>query len=267
MRSVILIGSLFLSSLCFAHPDGTLGPHQHIEAVIANPLAAHLRDACIQIASEIPAPDAPWTDPLTETQETQCVTWFVKLGTKDIVEVLAERAADDAYQSAQQTATDAVNDAQPDGEIIPEAVCGDGITTPFIGEECDDAGESATCNDNCRTSVCGDGNLNVTAGEQCDDGNTDDGDGCDSLCQNEVAQADLPTDIHLAWDASPGSVDGYRVYFGPNTGDYPDEPVWEGPGVTVVIGDLEPCANYFRDRGVVQRQFRERSIERTARTG
>ena len=185
MKCLIPILCLVFVLPLWAHPDGTLGPHQHIEAVVANPLAVYMRDACIQIASEIPATDAPWTDPLTSTQEIQCVTWFVKKGTLIINEQLAERAADDAYQDALEDATDTVNDAQPDDEIIPMAFCGDGIITSLIGEECDDAGESATCNDNCRDAECGDGVLNVTAGEQCDDGNTDDGDGCDATCQTE----------------------------------------------------------------------------------
>ena len=40
------------------------------------------------------------------------------------------------------------------------------------GEECDDAGESATCDADCTAAVCGDGVLNESAGETCDDGNT-----------------------------------------------------------------------------------------------
>lgn len=46
-------------------------------------------------------------------------------------------------------------------------VCGDGT----IGgtEECDDAGESATCNADCTIAACGDGQTNVTAFEECDD--------------------------------------------------------------------------------------------------
>jgi hypothetical protein len=47
-------------------------------------------------------------------------------------------------------------------------LCGNGIIDSE--EECDDSGESATCNSNCTTSVCGDGILNPTAGEVCDEG-------------------------------------------------------------------------------------------------
>jgi len=58
--------------------------------------------------------------------------------------------------------------------------CGNGIVEG--DEECDGAGESASCNANCTTAACGDGTLNTTAGEVCDDGDIVDGDGCDGNC-------------------------------------------------------------------------------------
>jgi cysteine-rich repeat protein len=61
-------------------------------------------------------------------------------------------------------------------------VCGDGTVDP--GEDCDDAGESATCDTDCTPALCGDGWTNTTAGEACDDGNTDDGDYCAADCQS-----------------------------------------------------------------------------------
>jgi hypothetical protein len=46
------------------------------------------------------------------------------------------------------------------------SLCGDGaIQSP---EQCDDGGESATCDNDCTFVVCGDHRVNVTAGEQCD---------------------------------------------------------------------------------------------------
>jgi cysteine-rich repeat protein len=50
-----------------------------------------------------------------------------------------------------------------------KASCGDGIVNITAGEACDDKGESATCNADCTKASCGDGTLNMTAGEQCDD--------------------------------------------------------------------------------------------------
>jgi cysteine-rich repeat protein len=58
--------------------------------------------------------------------------------------------------------------------------CGNGVVTGI--EECDDGGESATCDFNCSFAFCGDGTPNATAGETCDDANLVDGDGCDSNC-------------------------------------------------------------------------------------
>ncbi len=54
------------------------------------------------------------------------------------------------------------------GDGMDTTPCGDGIATP--DEECDDAGESATCDANCTLAQCGDGTLNPTAGEICDEG-------------------------------------------------------------------------------------------------
>ena len=48
----------------------------------------------------------------------------------------------------------------------PASFCGDGIVD--ADEQCDDAGESATCNLNCTVVVCGDGIVNLTAGERCE---------------------------------------------------------------------------------------------------
>ncbi len=61
------------------------------------------------------------------------------------------------------------------------AICGDGIIQVDI-EECDDLGESETCNDDCTPSLCGDMKVNMSSGEECDDGNDDDTDMCTGLC-------------------------------------------------------------------------------------
>jgi cysteine-rich repeat protein len=59
-------------------------------------------------------------------------------------------------------------------------VCGNGSVESW--EECDDAGESATCDTDCTIAECGDGTLNTTAGEECDDGNVEALDGCEPDC-------------------------------------------------------------------------------------
>ena len=73
------------------------------------------------------------------------------------------------------------------GPSPPPAGCGDGEVAGT--EQCDDEGESATCDADCTFAECGDGTLNVTADEQCDDGNTTAGDGCDENCLLEGGAA------------------------------------------------------------------------------
>ena len=51
---------------------------------------------------------------------------------------------------------------------VPVTCCGNGVTDE--GEDCDDDGESATCNIDCTTSSCGDEVVNATANEDCDHG-------------------------------------------------------------------------------------------------
>ena len=48
------------------------------------------------------------------------------------------------------------------------------------GEECDDAGESATCDDDCTVVACGDGNTQRDSGEECD--TAGESGACDSDC-------------------------------------------------------------------------------------
>jgi cysteine-rich repeat protein len=69
-------------------------------------------------------------------------------------------------------------------------VCGDGYVNQAASEECDDGGESVTCNTDCTVPVCGDGKLNQSAGEECDDGGTEDGDGCSATCTIELPDTD-----------------------------------------------------------------------------
>ncbi len=65
--------------------------------------------------------------------------------------------------------------------------CGDGITDPAGGEQCDDGNTVSGdgCSSSCQIeSFCGDGILDPN--EACDDGNNLDGDGCSATCMIEA---------------------------------------------------------------------------------
>ena len=49
------------------------------------------------------------------------------------------------------------------------AACGDGVTNATAGEACDGMGRTESCNADCTSASCGDGVVNATAGEACDD--------------------------------------------------------------------------------------------------
>jgi cysteine-rich repeat protein len=65
--------------------------------------------------------------------------------------------------------------------------CGDGTVQAGLGENCDPS-NATDCFD-CRAPVCGDDDL--TPNEECDDGNTEDNDGCNSVCDREVCGDDV----------------------------------------------------------------------------
>jgi len=48
--------------------------------------------------------------------------------------------------------------------------CGDHVVNATAGEDCDEGGETEDCNADCTVASCGDGVHNATAGEDCDDG-------------------------------------------------------------------------------------------------
>jgi cysteine-rich repeat protein len=68
-----------------------------------------------------------------------------------------------------------------DSGCSPTPRCGNGCIE--AGEECDDGGDSATCDFDCTVVSGSDGYINAVAGEQCDDGNQAPGDGCH---QNQI---------------------------------------------------------------------------------
>lgn len=63
-----------------------------------------------------------------------------------------------------------------------DCACGNGVIDG--NEECDDAGETATCNIDCTLTECGDEYVNSAAGEECDDGDPCPCDGCLSCMIN-----------------------------------------------------------------------------------
>ena len=111
-------------------------------------------------------------------------------------------------------------------------LCGDDIVDP--GEECDDGIlNSDTTPDACRTDctlpVCGDTVTDPGNGEECDDGNTEDGDGCSSICQREVIGP-----LCLGEPATDGCtfiIDGIAV---------PDQPCVGTPDRDVIFGTDGP---------------------------
>ena len=65
------------------------------------------------------------------------------------------------------------------------AICGDGLHNPMADEECDDAGFSANCDDDCTLVECGDAVLNLAASEQCDPDGIGTDETCSPTCQNQ----------------------------------------------------------------------------------
>jgi cysteine-rich repeat protein len=66
------------------------------------------------------------------------------------------------------------------------ARCGDRIVNASAGEECDTGGETTTCDSDCTVAFCGDGHRNLARGEQCDDGNGSNNDDCLATCALNV---------------------------------------------------------------------------------
>ncbi len=80
---------------------------------------------------------------------------------------------------------DAGESATCDADCTP-AVCGDLTVNAAADEVCDEGGETATCDANCTDVFCGDGTPNAAAGEECDDGNTKNNDACVVGCQDNI---------------------------------------------------------------------------------
>jgi cysteine-rich repeat protein len=80
------------------------------------------------------------------------------------------------------------------------AYCSDGTVNVLAGELCDDGPDSATCDADCTPTVCGDDVINPSSGEQCEDLNEIDGDGCDSNCKLTACGNGIVTDGEICDD-------------------------------------------------------------------
>ncbi len=111
--------------------------------------------------------------------EVSCVTIKTSLGESVCFESCGNGIIDGSDQC-----DDAGESATCNADCT-RATCGDGVFNNAAGEECDAAGESASCDNDCTLVECGDGNQNISAGEECDDGNNSTGDGCNAACKVE----------------------------------------------------------------------------------
>ncbi len=79
--------------------------------------------------------------------------------------------------------------------------CLDGEHNATAGEDCDDGAESADCDADCSFATCGDGTTNAAASEECDDNNTTADDGCSDLCAIE-GKCSEPVQLELTDDGN-----------------------------------------------------------------
>jgi hypothetical protein len=90
------------------------------------------------------------------------VTGDISTGTTGVIDT-SETSSTDASTNASTSDTGTSDTGTSD----TGPSCGNGmIEDP---EECDDMGESATCDLDCTMRICGDGTFNATAGEECDE--------------------------------------------------------------------------------------------------
>ena len=95
-----------------------------------------------------------------------------------------DEACGDGVVDAGEQCDGAGETATCDLDCTP-AVCGDGQVNGHAGEQCDVGIQAPTCDADCTVPVCGDALVNTAAGEECDDGNHVSGDGCSALCRVE----------------------------------------------------------------------------------
>ena len=128
------------------------------------------------------------------------------------------------------TSTATPDDTSADTDTEP--ACGNGVVEE--GEDCDDGGESSTCDEDCTEVACGDKTLNRTAGEECDP--PDDDETCLSDCTARVGNCHLPT----PWEeiaASLADEAALPTLPGKNQGSE-----WEAPLPELLFHEIAPTS-------------------------
>jgi cysteine-rich repeat protein len=95
--------------------------------------------------------------------------------------------------------------------------CGDGIVNGAAGEQCDNGApdrDTAQCTKECRISYCGDGYHNTAAGEACDDGNGDYCGTCKSTCREARPAAHARGSIEAVPSNTLSSGESFTLYDG-----------------------------------------------------
>ena len=64
------------------------------------------------------------------------------------------------------------------------------------------------------------------------------------ICILSIAVAAPAAQVHLAWDASSGTVSGYRIYYGNNSGSYPKN-IKVGNVTDYVVSNLQMDSAYY----------------------
>jgi cysteine-rich repeat protein len=124
--------------------------------------------------------------------------------------------------------------------------CGDGHTD-FL-EDCDDGGESATCDADCTPAQCGDGTLNVTAGEVCDDGYNS---ACGRCSANCLVAHTYPYDYGTCGDTDVCPENGEECDDGDTDNDDGCSSSCEVEGGWTCSGSPSACTEICGDRLVV----------------
>jgi cysteine-rich repeat protein len=164
-------GTYYVGEALYDIPAGAAGDYS------ARPACLWSDDGCSEPLTTLPV------DPLHSSIPTTASDLIIRIPSGACCD--GSFCAEDVLESACPSPLAWNPDAACADVDCVAASCGNGVVQ--FGEDCDDAGESVACNADCTSLMCGDGILNRTGGEQCDDSNTDDLDGCSSVCEIEGA--------------------------------------------------------------------------------